>query len=352
MTIADQIEAWMIDHPGEHLCTEVARGVGRGDQVVRDALRLDARFMTRQRRMPGKGGVALVYSLFDVPDELRRPITAPTEALSPEEGVLRAAELARDGKNVDEIRDELRISLRTAWRYLRIAGVRPAPRKQHDASDSDWRRSVSLVMSESKRMTRFGYVAMYLPMHPNANTRGEVLEHRLVMERELGRLLQEDELVHHVNEVKTDNRVANLQVVSIAQHQRIHASRRLGPDGVRPGTQTASIIDALEYLGGRGSTRQIHQLVGPMRLNSRVAELRRRGFVIQCHHVGGRGTDAYEYELVSKPAPPVETSKEAAPGARSLPETGSAASSDASGSRDEGQDGASDDQQLSLPEAA
>lgn len=34
-------------------------------------------------------------------------------------------------------------------------------------------------------------------------------EHRYIMEQYLGRKLEQDEVVHHVNEDKTDNRIEN-----------------------------------------------------------------------------------------------------------------------------------------------
>jgi hypothetical protein len=45
-----------------------------------------------------------------------------------------------------------------------------------------------------------------------------VLEHRLVMERRLGRVLATDEVVHHRNEIKTDNDPVNLEVKANAEH--------------------------------------------------------------------------------------------------------------------------------------
>jgi len=64
-----------------------------------------------------------------------------------------------------------------------------------------------------------GYIGVLIPEHPDANVNGRVLEHRLVMEKKLGRRLVHYEEVHHRNGIKTDNRPENLELVLKYKHQ-------------------------------------------------------------------------------------------------------------------------------------
>ena len=54
-----------------------------------------------------------------------------------------------------------------------------------------------------------------------------VLEHRKILERALGRKLDSGEVVHHINGVKTDNRVGNLRpIISNARHIQCYHTPR------------------------------------------------------------------------------------------------------------------------------
>lgn len=65
------------------------------------------------------------------------------------------------------------------------------------------------------------YRRAYAPDHPYAVGQ-YVLEHRLVMERHLGRLLRPDEVIHHINGDTRDNRVENLEVMQQSAHAALH----------------------------------------------------------------------------------------------------------------------------------
>jgi len=48
------------------------------------------------------------------------------------------------------------------------------------------------------------------------------MEHRLIMEEKIGRYLNKEELVHHINGNKIDNRSENLEIVSKGGHVTKH----------------------------------------------------------------------------------------------------------------------------------
>lgn len=68
-----------------------------------------------------------------------------------------------------------------------------------------------------------GYVCVYKPEHPRARANGYVRKHILVAEEMLNRPLNSEEVVHHINGDKTDNRPENLEVFAThAEHVKHH----------------------------------------------------------------------------------------------------------------------------------
>lgn len=100
-----------------------------------------------------------------------------------------------------------------------------------------------------------GYVLEYCPDHPRVNG-STVLQHRLVMECTLGRLLEPYEVVHHLNGDRTDNRASNLQVLDARLHGLEHAEESrarqqapLSPSRVRRALRGRSTKEAAAALG-------------------------------------------------------------------------------------------------------
>jgi hypothetical protein len=68
-----------------------------------------------------------------------------------------------------------------------------------------------------------GYIRISLlpnnKFYPMTNKRGELLEHRYVIAKSLDMCLEKWEVVHHINGIRDDNRIENLQLLSsIGEH--------------------------------------------------------------------------------------------------------------------------------------
>lgn len=76
-----------------------------------------------------------------------------------------------------------------------------------------------------KIVSKGDYNYAVVPEHPKATEYGYVLEHRIVAENHLGRMLKDNEIVHHINGNKKDNRIENLEVLDSKEHNRMHSTK-------------------------------------------------------------------------------------------------------------------------------
>ena len=75
---------------------------------------------------------------------------------------------------------------------------------------------------DSKNDESTGYRWVYT-LNPTSSMKGWIKEHKLIAEWAIGRSLEENEAVHHVNFNKSDNRIENLQVMTKEEHSRLHS---------------------------------------------------------------------------------------------------------------------------------
>jgi hypothetical protein len=70
------------------------------------------------------------------------------------------------------------------------------------------------------------YIYLKIPNHPYADKKGYILEHRFVMEKYLGRFLLSKEIVHHIDEIKTNNVISNLEIHTSSSHAKHHNPKK------------------------------------------------------------------------------------------------------------------------------
>ena len=68
-----------------------------------------------------------------------------------------------------------------------------------------------------------GYLYIKMRNHPRTNKQGYIPYSVYVMEKHLGHQLAKNEIVHHINHIKTDNRIKNLMLFKNgSEHAKYH----------------------------------------------------------------------------------------------------------------------------------
>jgi len=132
--------------------------------------------------------------------------------------------LGTSGSTIGNRMKELGVRMRTPSEYLcghpmSLEARRKISEKQQSEKGNNWKGG---------RITdAHGYIRVairrddfFFPMsnHRGNEYRGYIMEHRLVMAKYLNRCLVPWEVVHHKNGIKTDNRLENLELLSMKGH--------------------------------------------------------------------------------------------------------------------------------------
>ena len=78
-----------------------------------------------------------------------------------------------------------------------------------------------------RKLRKDGYFEVMVKNHPRKDRNGYVLEHRLIMEKHLGRYLTSKEVVHHKDNNRQNNDIENLELLcGQSEHVTIHNNQR------------------------------------------------------------------------------------------------------------------------------
>lgn len=81
-------------------------------------------------------------------------------------------------------------------------------------------------MKGKRRIVKSGYICLYIPKHPNSTSLGYIPEHRLIMEKKIGRYLKSGELVHHIDGNRSNNKLENLKIITKSEHMKLHSKEK------------------------------------------------------------------------------------------------------------------------------
>lgn len=152
----------------------------------------------------------------------------------------------KENLSMMDIAKTVGVSYKAVNNYFKLHGIKIKGRRERQQTDKaqhkgkawnkgiQWSDEVKNKISEAnykggigyKKKRNDGYILIHFPDHPKSQKDGMIMEHILVMESILGRHLNDDEVVHHINHIRDDNRASNLKLMTRKEHMSFHMQDR------------------------------------------------------------------------------------------------------------------------------
>lgn len=128
-----------------------------------------------------------------------------------------------EGKSLETIARMFRISKKTLRKELANAGIQVRNRIEGQAMRD---KKYSRIQKKYFWNVKGGYILIRIsaddPYYSMCEAKylksGYIKEHRYIMAKSLGRCLTKEEFVHHINGIKNDNRLENLELINPSNH--------------------------------------------------------------------------------------------------------------------------------------
>lgn len=123
--------------------------------------------------------------------------------------VFKLHEIYDNGMTMQELEDTFGISRKVIGRLFKKHGLHIRTKSENKIGE------LNGSFDGNPRYTKDGYIEIW-------NGSKRILEHRYIMEQYLNRKLNSDEVIHHINGIKDDNDINNLELTNQSEHMKKH----------------------------------------------------------------------------------------------------------------------------------